>query len=78
MRANEIKHKVDWISLYEWQKTELDKRFAEYQQGNQPLHILDTVHELLRKHIMKLCYTGKARSDNEFAWYVSNQSNLTH
>jgi len=38
----------DQIPLHEWQKTELDKRYAEYQQGNQPLHSLDTVHESLR------------------------------
>jgi len=32
------------IPLHEWQKTELDKRYAEYQQGNQSLHSLEAVH----------------------------------
>jgi len=36
------------IPLHEWQKSELEKIYAEYQQGNQPLHSLDTVHESLR------------------------------
>jgi putative addiction module component (TIGR02574 family) len=38
----------DQIPLHEWQKAELDKRYAEYQQGNQSLHIMK--NKAGRKH----------------------------
>ena len=39
------------LPLYEWQKNELDKRYKEYQSGEQKLHEWDKVHEELRKNI---------------------------
>ena len=39
----------DTLPLYEWQKTELDKRYEEYKSGKQTLHEPNEVHEKLRK-----------------------------
>ena len=37
------------LPLYEWQKTELDKRYNEYQKGEQTLHDWHKIHKELRK-----------------------------
>jgi len=38
------------IPLHDWQKTELDRRYKEYQEGNLQLHSWETVHKDLRKN----------------------------
>ncbi len=37
------------LPLYEWQKSELNKRYEEYKSGNQTLHEPKEVHKELRK-----------------------------
>lgn len=37
------------LTLPEWQKSELDRRYKEYQQGNLDLHDWQSVHEELRE-----------------------------
>jgi putative addiction module component (TIGR02574 family) len=37
------------LSLPEWQKEELDRRYKEYQQGKFELHDWKSVHEELRE-----------------------------
>ena len=37
------------ISMPEWQKQELDRRYKEYKEGNIQLHNWKSVHENLRK-----------------------------
>ena len=36
------------LTLSEWQKEELNRRYKEYQQGNLELHDWQSVHEELR------------------------------
>ena len=36
------------LSMAEWQKRELDKRYKEYKEGKQTLHDWQSVHEELR------------------------------
>lgn len=36
------------LTLPEWQKEELNRRYKEYQQGNVELHDWQSVHEELR------------------------------
>lgn len=36
------------LSLYDWQKRELDERYKEYKTGKQSLHDWKSVHESLR------------------------------
>ena len=38
------------LPLPEWQKTELKKRYAEYQKGNLNLHYWKSVHQELREN----------------------------
>lgn len=38
------------LPLPEWQKRELDKRYEQYQSGEQNLHDWKAVHENLRNH----------------------------
>ena len=41
----------DQLPLPEWQKAELDKRYKEFQNGEQTLHEWETVHKEIRnKH----------------------------
>ena len=37
------------LTLQEWQKNELDRRYKEYQEGNLELHDWQSVHEELRE-----------------------------
>ena len=37
------------ISMPEWQKQELDRRYKEYKEGNIQLHNWKSVHENLRE-----------------------------
>ena len=37
------------IPIPDWQKTELDRRYRDYQQGTVQLHDWQTVHEGLRE-----------------------------
>jgi len=37
------------IPMYDWQKKELDKRYAEYKKGKLELHDWEKVHNELRE-----------------------------
>jgi len=39
------------LPLPEWQKRELERRYAEYQEGKATLHAWEEVHESLRNSI---------------------------
>lgn len=39
------------LSMPEWQKKELDRRYSQYKQGKAALHDWQEVHEGLRKNM---------------------------
>jgi len=46
---NQIAKGNNDIPMYDWQKSELDKRYREYKKGKLELHDWNIVHNELRK-----------------------------